>query len=248
MLPQTNLQLYRLLMARGESAAALAQVRAGYDLARKLFAGGFRPSHKPFLCHLVGVAGTLVLWREPVEVVTAGLLHSAYLYGDFGGGRRGVTVGRRQLVRDSVGSDAEALVLAYTEQDRVVTLAALRDSLQAGGAATATAKIKLADLCDECADAGPAFAPAKPLEFGLPGNMESRAMALELVELFAGHAGRQVLAEAFASSDGVRAPETLVTPDRSFHVIDASGERRRVRVGEKLKKFAKRIVGQRAAS
>lgn len=248
MLPQTNLQLYRLLTERGEKAAALGQVRAGYDLARQLFAGGFRPSHKPFLCHLVGVAGTLALWGESMDVVNAGLMHSAYLYGDFGDGGRGVTSAKRDLVRRSVGAEAEGLVHAYTQQDQAVTFAGLRGALLAGGSAAAAAKIKLADLCDECADAGPLFAPAKPLEFGLPGNLESRAMALELVELFAGHVGRTLLAESFASSDETQIAETLVTSDRSFHVIGASGARRRVRVAAKLKKFAQKIVGQRAAS
>jgi hypothetical protein len=170
------------------------------------------------------------------------------LYGDFGGGGRGVTAGKRQTVRDRVGVDVEALVLAYTEQDGLATLAGLREALRVGGAAAATAKIKLADLCDDCADAGPAFAPAKPLEFGLPSNLESRAMALELVELFAGYVGRQVLAESFEAGDVLRAPEALVTPDRSFHVIDANGERRRWRVGAGLKRIAKKLMGQRAAS
>src|SRR5262249_32631574 len=75
MLPQTNLQLYRLMMEGGADEKSLAQVRAAYDLARRFFAGYHRPSHKPFLCHLVGTAGALTQWRQASHVVVAGLLH-----------------------------------------------------------------------------------------------------------------------------------------------------------------------------
>ena len=72
MVPQTNLQLYRVLLDRGFEEPSLGQVRAAYELARRLFAGCYRPSHKPFVCHLVGTAGALAIWGQPADVVTAG--------------------------------------------------------------------------------------------------------------------------------------------------------------------------------
>ncbi len=56
---QTNIQLYEQLLAARWSAADIVPARAAYELAMRIFAGHFRPSHKPFLAHLVGVASIL---------------------------------------------------------------------------------------------------------------------------------------------------------------------------------------------
>ena len=114
---QTNLQLYAQLRRLNASEQDLAQVRAGYDLAMQLCPASFRGSGKPLLAHLVGTASILASIRQSARVVTAGLLHAAYVFGDFGDGQSGMTAARRERVRRAAGEDVEDLVARYTRFD-----------------------------------------------------------------------------------------------------------------------------------
>jgi (p)ppGpp synthase/HD superfamily hydrolase len=114
---QTNLQLYSQLRAAGASNEDLQRVRAGYDLAMRLFTASFRGSGKPLLAHLVGTASILAAAGQSVDIVTAGLLHAAYALGDFGDGRLGMTDAKRARVRQAVGASVEDLVARYTAFD-----------------------------------------------------------------------------------------------------------------------------------
>lgn len=114
---QTNLQLYSQLRASGYSEPQLARVRAGYDLAMRLFTASFRGSGKPLLAHLVGTASILAAIHQRDVVAIAGLLHAAYALGDFGDGRLGMTDAKRARVRDAVGEEIEDLVARYTAFD-----------------------------------------------------------------------------------------------------------------------------------
>jgi (p)ppGpp synthase/HD superfamily hydrolase len=114
---QTNLQLYTQLRRMGASERDLALARAGYDLAMHLSPASFRGSGKPLLAHLVGTASILASIRQSSRIVTAGLLHAAYVFGDFGDGLRGITESRRERVRGAVGDDVEDLVTRYTRFD-----------------------------------------------------------------------------------------------------------------------------------
>lgn len=246
MLPQTNLQLYRVLLEQGAADAELARVRFAYDLARQLFSRAYRPSHKPFVAHLVGTAGTLALWGEPIATVVAGLLHSTYLFGDFGDGCRGVTPWRRQIVSARIGNEAEQLIDAYTRHQWKAPLEETAAALAAGRLDRTVVVLKLADLCDECSDAGPAFAAGKPLEYGLPADAASRQRVLELARQVAGPTARAHFARAFADFDACQPPADLVTADRSFHVVGDFGE-----TGSSLvrqwNRFAHRLRRKRAA-
>lgn len=112
---QTNLQLYTQLRRAGAGEKDLALVRAGYDLAMHLSPASFRGSGKPLLAHLVGTASILASSGQSARVVTAGLLHAAYVFGDFGDGDTGMTGARRDRVRQAVGREVEDLVARYTE-------------------------------------------------------------------------------------------------------------------------------------
>lgn len=114
---QTNLQLYAQLQRAGTAEEDLAMVRAGYDLAMKLCPASFRGSGKPLLAHLVGTASILASIRQTPKVITAGLLHAAYVFGDFGDGSSGITSARRNRVRQAVGPDVEELIARYTRFD-----------------------------------------------------------------------------------------------------------------------------------
>ena len=111
---QTNIQLYRQLAELGYPSTDVSRVHRGHSLAMKLFTGLFRGSGRPFLAHLVGTASVLASVRAPIEVVTAGLLHSAYSHGEFGNYWRGPDQAKRTQVLAAVGAEVEALVLGYT--------------------------------------------------------------------------------------------------------------------------------------
>ncbi|HKK19557.1 MAG TPA: hypothetical protein VJ952_12840 [Opitutales bacterium] len=153
---QTNLQLYNQLGRMGWDDTSLIQIRHSYDLVRALFGCSFRPSHKPFICHLVGTASVLAHWGERPGMVVAGLLHSAYLYGNFGDRAHGVNDARRQYLEGKSGAEAEGLVYTYTIEKGCDPLTSdNRDFVV----------LCLADLYDELLDLGPAYTPAKiPLE------------------------------------------------------------------------------------
>jgi (p)ppGpp synthase/HD superfamily hydrolase len=114
---QTNLQLYTQLRRAGLGDPDLALVRSGYDLAMQLSPASFRGSGKPLLAHLVGTASILASIGQSARVVTAGLLHAAYVFGDFGDGRSGINEARRARVRNAVGVEVEDLVARYTGFD-----------------------------------------------------------------------------------------------------------------------------------
>jgi hypothetical protein len=244
MLPQTNLQLYRAMIDAGASHEALAQVRAAYDLARQLFAGCYRPSHKPFVCHLVGTAGALALWGQRPEMIAAGLLHSAYLFRDFGDGAQGAGGMKRRIVRHRVGAEVDRLVATYTEQNWKASLATFAAATRNGACDRDVMLLKLADLCDDCCDAGPHYAPQKALAFGLPHDADARELAADLAGQLAGPAARSHFAVVLETSARATAPAPLVTRDRSFHEIGGAEPRqRRLRIRLRLP----RLGGKRAA-
>ena len=114
MFAQTHLQLLNQLRDRGFSSADLVTVDAAHAYARELFAGCYRASGKPFVCHLIGTASVLGSLEVPAALVAAGLLHAAYALGDFGSGWLGRSDLKRAQVRRRMGSEIEILVQRYT--------------------------------------------------------------------------------------------------------------------------------------
>jgi (p)ppGpp synthase/HD superfamily hydrolase len=128
---QTNLQLYTQLRRAEAGERDLGLVRAGYDLAMHLCPASFRGSGKPLLAHLVGTASILTSIGQSARVVTAGLLHAAYVFGDFGDGRSGIHEPRRERLRQAVGREVEELVARYTRFDwNKNTIPAIRDRVE----------------------------------------------------------------------------------------------------------------------
>lgn len=109
---QTNIQLLNQLNAAGYSEKDLVAVKDAYRLAVSLFSAKYRPSGKSLLAHLVGTASILASLRTPAETVIVGLLHAAYLLGDFGFGSRS---GRRNWLRQRVGPEIESHLNRYRE-------------------------------------------------------------------------------------------------------------------------------------
>jgi len=111
---QTNIQFFNQLRSLEYSAADLVLIRGSYELAMELFAGRFRPSGKPFLCHLVGTASILASLKVSPVLVAAGLLHAAYMQGNFGAGRGGMSRAKRR-VRSVVSDEVEKLIASYAK-------------------------------------------------------------------------------------------------------------------------------------
>jgi len=112
--PQTNLQLYAQLRAAAWPVPDLLRVRDAHALARLLFSARYRGSGKPFLAHLVGTAGILAAHGADVATVCAGLVHAAYLQGDFGFHARRSAASRRRIA-GALGAEAEEIVWRYRE-------------------------------------------------------------------------------------------------------------------------------------
>ena len=110
---QTYPQLFNQLRTLDYSRADVSLIRDTYELAMALFTSRFQPSGKVFMAHVVGTASILAALRSPPSVVAAGLVHNAYMAGDFGDGRYGLSTKRREEVKRRVGSEIEEYVARF---------------------------------------------------------------------------------------------------------------------------------------
>jgi len=127
---QTNIQLFNQLWSEGYSKEEIGRVRQAYEFGMRLFTGLFLPSGKTFIDHLVGTASILASLHVSADLVTAGVIHAAYLHGNFGGRQKGISEANRKQVRKAVGEKVEEYVARY---DRMLwgpqTMSVLRDTL-----------------------------------------------------------------------------------------------------------------------
>lgn len=99
---------------QGWSDPALTQLRHAYEYAEEWFDGFYRGQGQPFICHLVRTASIVLSEDQPIEVVAASLLHSAYLLGRFQNELlEKPTEKERTSLREAVGEDVEALIWDY---------------------------------------------------------------------------------------------------------------------------------------
>jgi (p)ppGpp synthase/HD superfamily hydrolase len=112
---KTNIQFYNQLLSGGYSKADLKFISDSYKLAQQLFSFHYRPSGDPFISHLVGTASILTLLHKPVKLITAGLLHAAYIHGEFGKiSINPINNSKREIVRGIVGEETEKYIYKYT--------------------------------------------------------------------------------------------------------------------------------------
>lgn len=109
----TNIQLFNQLANAGYSNSDLFYLFDVYKFATDLFAG-FQASGKAFITHFIRTASILVDMQAEVPVIAAGLIHSAYEYGDFGDGSRGISEWKRTQVRRKVTETTELHIAIYT--------------------------------------------------------------------------------------------------------------------------------------
>jgi len=127
---QTNIQLFNQLRRAQYSEADLSYICNAYQFALQIFIGRFRGSGKPFLSHLVGTASILTRVHAPIRVIAAGLLHAAYIYGEYEAEEKGMTDAKRKHVQRAVGVETEELIAGYTLLKwNKNTIPAIRDRL-----------------------------------------------------------------------------------------------------------------------
>lgn len=111
---QTNIQLFNQLCLAKYSEAELSYIHTAYQFGLQIFTNRFCSSGKLFLSHLVGVASILASVHAPIKVIAAGLLHAAYIDGEYETDEKGITNAKREQLRSVVGIEAEELIANYT--------------------------------------------------------------------------------------------------------------------------------------
>jgi hypothetical protein len=225
---QTNIQLYNQLHQSGWNDWDCAAIRAAHDLAAALSRGQLRPNYKPLLSHLVGTASIVAAHASraqsppqgtthassPVDLVTAAILHSAYLLGAFGDRRRSHPDSRRRVVRETIGDFAERIVYRFTSlsgrTDELMHLG--RQYPQLTALEQAAVVVKLADIHEEYLDQGVCYSPCKDLT-----DSHTREVLLTATTLAGGPAWSAALQAAFAAAEASTVPAVLVsTRQQSF--------------------------------
>jgi (p)ppGpp synthase/HD superfamily hydrolase len=154
---QTNIQLYNQLRERGVELDDLLRIHRAYEFLITLYPGHYQADGKPFVAHSVGVASIVAELGQPVQLVTVGLLHNIYGNADFGDGRSsGVTPFRRELVREAVGAEIEALIVRFPAlRIRPDNVEEIRDALsELGETERRLLLLDLADYLEKYADLG----------------------------------------------------------------------------------------------
>ncbi len=151
---QTNLQLYAQLARANYSNTDILAVRKAYDFAMEIFTGQFRPTKKPFLCHLIGTASILVSLGEPIALVMAALLHASYSHGEFGDKSRGFNADKQKKLRAVVGKESENLIAQYAGLNwNAATILTLQQESRAKDEMSyAILTIRLADILEDSLD------------------------------------------------------------------------------------------------
>lgn len=112
---QTILQLLQQLERLGYSQADKIYIHNAYQFLIKRVVCHYRPSGKTMIAHAIGTASILASLKTTKEVITAGMLHVIYPYGDFGDGTAGISVNKQQQTIAVIGKQAEEYVRQYTQ-------------------------------------------------------------------------------------------------------------------------------------
>lgn len=109
-------QLMNQALKQGVKKRDLLLLRTCYDTAEKLADGFYRSQGVPFITHFVRHASILLAEKQPIHVVCACLVHSAYLFGRFQDERHGkATAAHRRELRQRLNKEIEQLVFLYDQ-------------------------------------------------------------------------------------------------------------------------------------
>lgn len=208
---QTNVQLYNQCLADEWAENDLRRLHKAFLISRRVFPSSYRPSGKAFLSHLIGVASILLRWKQPPTIVISGLLHSIYLYGNFGDKRRGATPQRRAYLAENVGSEIEQCVFNYTD--------ARPKGLYCDSSAE-TQTILLADAFEEIWDYGNLYSPKKnvPVTRDLSDGGIDRIV--KLAEACVGRVAADDFSSILQKLQDARIPDYLTGEGRASKAIE----------------------------
>src|ERR1700752_4513223 len=99
---QTIGQLFVQLHEAGASGAEMARVRDAYLLAMQLYSGLFSGSGKTTLAHEIGCGSLAHRFGGTIDQVVAGMIHGAYIVGDWGKYRTRKTGRKRVELRAGI--------------------------------------------------------------------------------------------------------------------------------------------------
>ena len=224
---QTNLQLYNQMLAANYPDSTLLMVKQSYRLALDLFANRCRGNEKPFICHLIGTASILVSCAAESTVVIAGLLHAVYAQGEFGDGCKSMSAHHRLRFTETVGSEIEELITAYTKLSmQKPVLKALLENQQVYNEQTEKLiLIRIANVLEDISDAGTRFCSKDKYRKDpeLVTTMANLAHKIEQPEL------ASTLLQVFADTEAEKIPGFLVcTTANSFNHKKSTSSYRRV--------------------
>lgn len=244
---QTIGQLVVQLHEAGASAAELARVRDAYVLAMQLYSGLFSGSGKTTLAHEIGTGSLAHRFGGTIDLVVAGMIHGAYIVGDWGHYRLRITGKTRAELRAVIGENAEAYVYDYTQM-RWDAETIPRMASQVGGL-TARERgvtfLRLVEELDRLLDYGAilCFRRAESVKAWLRGQRDHmcrlaeqlghRALSAELAR----EIDRTLAAELPAEIMGLTFPG-----DATFRVVPRSyRSRRNLRAYQRLAGYVRRI-------
>jgi len=111
-LAHTHIQLLNQLIKVGYNSSNLNFVFDAYQYCIEL-CDGFQACGKPFIIHLIRTASILVELNQDILIIVSGLLHSAYEFGDFGDGSRGIASWKQESVKQRMGTEVENYIQKY---------------------------------------------------------------------------------------------------------------------------------------
>ncbi len=216
---QTNIQLYNQLLRGGYSALDVSRARAAHDLAISLFGGLFRANGKPFISHLIGTASILAAQKASLTIVSAGLLHAAYLQGMFPDPRRGITDSKRKRVRSVVGEETEDLIARYSDlrwnRSNIEDLCKRASSMEV--AERDPILIRLANEFEDHLDLGMQYCDKTS---SYASGARGAAILCELAESMGLTDLAKELASALLPAEELNIPAALVTQKKSSFNVD----------------------------
>lgn len=237
------MQLHRAGMA----PADLQRVRDAYLLAMQLYSGLYTGSGKTTLAHEVGTASLVHRHGGSADLITAGMLHGAYVVGDWGHYRFRLTTAKRVLLRGVIGERAETYVYEYIRQpwssEAIAGLAARADALHP--LERDVIFLHLADELDRLLDFGAilCFRRAEAMQAWMRAQ---RNHLCRLAEAVAGSRFAAELGEAIDATLAAELPPELMglrfPGDRDFRIIPPSYRKRLgVRLYQRVAGYARRV-------
>jgi (p)ppGpp synthase/HD superfamily hydrolase len=244
---QTIGQLFVQLHEAGASAADLARVRDAYLLAMQLYSGLFSGSGKTTLAHEIGCGSLTHRFGGPIDLVVAGMIHGAYIVGDWGHYRLRIIGRKRDELRAVIGDNAEAYVYEYTQMRwDAETIPRMARHV---GALTARERdvtfLRLVEELDRLLDYGAilCFRRAEPMKAWLRGQRDHMC---RLADQLGHHALSAELAREVERTLAEKLPAEIMNltfpGDATFRVVPRSYRSRlNLRAYQRLAGYARRI-------